>query len=78
VLHLTGVMEAKYTKALTTDFHSDGINAVTVTLLVSVGFIAFFSEYVFSKVVGLQLALISIHTNYREVMVLPHASTEEI
>lgn len=71
--------EPKYSNAWTTDFHSEDINAATVAFLVSVGFISFFffSEYVFSKAVGSQFTLISIHTNYTEAMVLPNASTKD-
>lgn len=69
--------EPKYSNALTTDLHSEDINAAMVAFLVSIGFISFFSEYVFRLVVGLQFNLLSIHTNYREAMVLPNASTKD-
>lgn len=72
-------MEAKYSEALTIDFHSDDINAATSDLACFRCFLyIIFSEYVFSEVVDLQLTLISIHTNYREAMVLPNASTKGI
>lgn len=49
-----------------------------MSLLVSVGLKSFFSEYAFSRVVGLQLTLISIHKNYREAKVLSSAPTKDI